>query len=63
MLRVLSEQEGFQGNFHNKRVLVIHSGGDSKTSATGALLCGKLFSPVSERTYQMRKPSSYLMNF
>ena len=30
VLRVLSEQEGFGGNFHGKRVLVIHSGGDSK---------------------------------
>lgn len=45
VLRVLSEQEGFQGNFHNKRVLVIHSGGDSKRVPQYSV-CGKLFSPV-----------------
>lgn len=45
VLRVLSEQEGFCGNFHNKRVLVIHSGGDSKRVPQYSV-CGKLFSPV-----------------
>lgn len=45
VLRVLSEQEGFHGNFHNKRVLVIHSGGDSKRVPQYSV-CGKLFSPV-----------------
>lgn len=45
VLRVLSEQEGFHGDFHNKRVLVIHSGGDSKRVPQYSV-CGKLFSPV-----------------
>ena len=45
VLRVLSEQEGFQGNFRNKRVLVIHSGGDSKRVPQYSV-CGKLFSTV-----------------
>lgn len=45
VLRVLSEQEGFQGDFHGKRVLVIHSGGDSKRVPQYSV-CGKLFSPV-----------------
>ena len=30
VLRKLAEQEDIQGNFHEKRILVIHSGGDSK---------------------------------
>ena len=45
VLRVLSEQENFHGDFHNKRVLVIHSGGDSKRVPQYSV-CGKLFSPV-----------------
>lgn len=45
VLRVLSEQEGFHGDFHNKRILVIHSGGDSKRVPQYSV-CGKLFSPV-----------------
>ncbi|MDO5361813.1 MAG: L-fucokinase [Eubacteriales bacterium] len=45
VLRMLSEQEGFHGDFHNKRVLVIHSGGDSKRVPQYSV-CGKLFSPV-----------------
>ena len=45
VLRVLSEQEGFGGNFHGKRVLVSHSGGDSKRVPQYSV-CGKLFSPV-----------------
>lgn len=45
VLRVLSEQEKFHGDFHNKRVLVIHSGGDSKRVPQYSV-CGKLFSPV-----------------
>lgn len=45
VLRVLSEKERFCGNFHNKRVLVIHSGGDSKRVPQYSV-CGKLFSPV-----------------
>lgn len=45
VLRVLSEQENFYGDFHNKRVLVIHSGGDSKRVPQYSV-CGKLFSPV-----------------
>lgn len=45
VLRVLSEQERFCGDFHNRRVLVIHSGGDSKRVPQYSV-CGKLFSPV-----------------
>ncbi len=45
VLRVLSEREKFNGYFHNKRVLLIHSGGDSKRVPQYSL-CGKLFSPV-----------------
>ncbi len=45
VLKVLSENEGFRGDFHNKRILVIHSGGDSKRVPQYST-CGKLFSPV-----------------
>ena len=45
VLKVLSEEEGLEGNFHNKRILVIHSGGDSKRVPQYSV-CGKLFSPV-----------------
>ena len=41
----LAEQEDIQGNFHEKRILVIHSGGDSKRVPQYSV-CGKLFSPV-----------------
>lgn len=45
VLRTLSEQEGFCGDFYGKRILVIHSGGDSKRVPQYSI-CGKLFSPV-----------------
>lgn len=45
VLRFLSEEEGLRGDFHNKRILVIHSGGDSKRVPQYSV-CGKLFSPV-----------------
>ena len=45
VLRTLSEREGFLGDFHGKRILVIHSGGDSKRVPQYSV-CGKLFSPV-----------------
>lgn len=45
VLRKLAEQEDINGNFHNKRILVIHSGGDSKRVPQYSV-CGKLFSPV-----------------
>ena len=45
VLRTLSEREGFWGDFHGKRILVIHSGGDSKRVPQYSV-CGKLFSPV-----------------
>ena len=45
VLRKLAEQEDIAGNFHNKRILVIHSGGDSKRVPQYSV-CGKLFSPV-----------------
>ena len=45
VLRKLAEQEDIQGNFHEKRILVIHSGGDSKRVPQYSV-CGKLFSPV-----------------
>ena len=45
VLKVLSEEEGLEGDFHNKRILVIHSGGDSKRVPQYSV-CGKLFSPV-----------------
>ena len=45
VLRFLSEEEGLWGDFHNKRILVIHSGGDSKRVPQYSV-CGKLFSPV-----------------
>ena len=40
-----AEQEDIAGDFHNKRILVIHSGGDSKRVPQYSV-CGKLFSPV-----------------
>lgn len=46
VLRFLSEEEGLWGDFHNKRILVIHSGGDSKRVPQYSV-CGKLFSPVA----------------
>lgn len=45
VLRTLSERGGFLGDFHGKRILVIHSGGDSKRVPQYSV-CGKLFSPV-----------------
>lgn len=45
VLRKLEEQEDITGDFHNKRILVIHSGGDSKRVPQYSV-CGKLFSPV-----------------
>ena len=45
VLRKLVEQEDIAGDFHNKRILVIHSGGDSKRVPQYSV-CGKLFSPV-----------------
>ena len=45
VLRKLAEQEDIAGDFHNKRILVIHSGGDSKRVPQYSV-CGKLFSPV-----------------
>ena len=40
VLRKLSEQEDIAGDFHNKRILVIHSGGDSKRVPQYSV-CGK----------------------
>ena len=45
VLRRLSEMEDIAGDFHDKRILVIHSGGDSKRVPQYSV-CGKLFSPV-----------------
>lgn len=45
VIRYLSEVEGFGNDFHGKRILVIHSGGDSKRVPQYSV-CGKLFSPV-----------------
>ena len=45
VLRYLSEKEGFGSDFHGRRILVIHSGGDSKRVPQYSV-CGKLFSPV-----------------
>ena len=45
VLQKLAEQEDIAGDFHNKRILVIHSGGDSKRVPQYSV-CGKLFSPV-----------------
>lgn len=45
VIRYLSEAEGFGADFHGKRILVIHSGGDSKRVPQYSV-CGKLFSPV-----------------
>ena len=45
VLRKLAEQEDIAGDFHNKRILVIHSGGDSKRVPQYSV-CGKPFSPV-----------------
>ena len=45
VLRKLAEKEDIAGNFHKKRILVIHSGGDSKRVPQYSV-CGKLFSPV-----------------
>lgn len=45
VLRKLAGQEDINGNFYNKRILIIHSGGDSKRVPQYSV-CGKLFSPV-----------------
>ncbi len=44
-LKYLSEEKGLRGDFHGGRVLMIHSGGDSKRVPQYSA-CGKLFSPV-----------------
>ena len=45
VMKYLSEQGGGAGFFRGKRILVIHSGGDSKRVPQYSA-CGKLFSPV-----------------
>ena len=45
VLRKLSEMKDINGDFRGKRILVIHSGGDSKRVPQYSV-CGKLFSPV-----------------
>lgn len=45
VIRYLSQKEGFGSDFHGRRILVIHSGGDSKRVPQYSV-CGKLFSPV-----------------
>ena len=45
VLRRLAEMEDIAGDFANKRILIIHSGGDSKRVPQYSV-CGKLFSPV-----------------
>lgn len=45
VIRYLSQEESFGTDFHGKRILVIHSGGDSKRVPQYSV-CGKLFSPV-----------------
>lgn len=44
-LRYVAEQEGGKTPFRGKRIMVIHSGGDSKRVPQYSA-CGKLFSPV-----------------
>lgn len=45
VLKALLQEDDIAGNFHGKRILVIHSGGDSKRVPQYSV-CGKLFSPV-----------------
>lgn len=45
VLRYIAEQEGTEEPFKNRRILVIHSGGDSKRVPQYSA-CGKLFAPV-----------------
>lgn len=45
VLRYIAKQQGGKRPFAGKRILVIHSGGDSKRVPQYSL-CGKLFSPV-----------------
>ena len=45
VMKYISEQSGEEHCFQNKRILVIHSGGDSKRVPQYSA-CGKLFSPV-----------------
>ena len=45
VMKYISEQSGEEHCFKNKRILVIHSGGDSKRVPQYSA-CGKLFSPV-----------------
>lgn len=45
VMRYIRETEGSSSCFENKRILVIHSGGDSKRVPQYSA-CGKLFSPV-----------------
>lgn len=45
VLKYISVHSGDGGSFKNKRILVIHSGGDSKRVPQYSV-CGKLFSPV-----------------
>lgn len=61
VLRFLSEEEGLRGDFHNKRILVIHSGGDSKRVPQYSV-CGKLFHLYQEN-FRMEEVLHCLMNF
>lgn len=45
VLKYIAEQEGTENPFAGKRIMVIHSGGDSKRVPQYSA-CGKLFSPV-----------------
>ncbi len=45
VMKYISEESGEEHCFRNKRILVIHSGGDSKRVPQYSA-CGKLFSPV-----------------
>lgn len=61
VLRKLAEQEDIQGDFHEKRILVIHSGGDSKRVPQYSV-CGKLF-PQCQENFPMEELLHSLMNF
>lgn len=63
VLRYLSQQygDGTASIFHGKKILVIHSGGDSKRVPQYSV-CGKLFSPVP-RMLEDGRPSTLFDEF
>ena len=60
VLRKLAEQEDIAGDFHNKRILVIHSGGDN---VFRNILYVESFFRLYHVNFLMEERQLYLMSF